>query len=249
MKRKTVLLIDGDIIAYKHASGSEVPIDWGDDIWSLYTDVRSAKQALDADIKRLIMALEGDEAVVALSGKNIFRQKVDPNYKASRRKTRKPIGLAALREHLTNEWNACCIDELEADDLLGIWATDILWFAGSRKIIVSTDKDMNTIPAKLWNPLHPEHGVKDISVEEADRYHLFQTLVGDSTDGYSGCPTVGPATAGKILNDDPSWEAVVKTYKKKGLSEEQALTQGRLARILRVENYNMRKRTLKHWIP
>ena len=39
MKRPIVLLIDGDIIAYKHAAGAEVATDWGDDVWSLSASV------------------------------------------------------------------------------------------------------------------------------------------------------------------------------------------------------------------
>ena len=148
-----------------------------------------------------------------------------------------------------HEWRGKVINELEADDLLGIWATDPMFRVGDRKIIVSTDKDMLTVPCELWNPNHPEFGVKNISRKEADRFHLYQTLCGDSTDGYSGCPTIGHTRASRILAEDPTWEAVLKAYKSQGLTESDALVQARLARILRVENYNVKTEKMKYWIP
>ena len=183
----TTILLDGDIHAYKHASGSEVATDWGDDIWSLWTDMRQATAQLDADLKLLIKNLKADAMEVALTGKQNFRQDIDPTYKFSRTKSRKPMGLPSLREHLVKEWGATIIEPLEADDVLGIWATDKAFHAGERKIIVSSDKDMRTLPCELWNPNKPEVGIEKITRASANKYHLFQTLVGDATDGYAGC--------------------------------------------------------------
>lgn len=252
MKKPVTLLIDGDIIAYKQAAGAEVATDWGDDVWSLHTDTRAAKESMDVNIRSLITALNADKVKVALSSKQNFRRLVDPSYKASRKTTRKPIGLPVLREHLLVEWRAVVVDELEADDLLGIWATDPMYEAGSKKIIVSTDKDMKTIPCKLWNPDHPEFGVKNISRKDADRFHIYQTLVGDTSDGYAGCPTYGPTRATRLLDSTKTgevWERVVEAFEKQNLSKDDALVQARLARILRVENYNVRQKTIKHWTP
>ena len=80
---------------------------------------------------------------------------------------------------------------------------------------------------------------------------MFQTLCGDSTDGYSGCPSVGSKTAEKIL-DVPTkdmWSVVVDAYKKKGLTYEDTLIQARVARILRGDEYNMDTGEMNLWIP
>ena len=37
------LAVDGDILLYRAASAAETEIDWGDDFWSLYTDLNDAK--------------------------------------------------------------------------------------------------------------------------------------------------------------------------------------------------------------
>lgn len=245
----TVLLIDGDILAYKHASGAEVATDWGGDFWTLHTDTRKAKALMNMEVERIAAALSADKIEVAISDKANFRHKVDPRYKSGRRKSRKPIGLPCLREELMLEWKAQVREELEADDLLGIWATDPMYHAGAKKIIVSIDKDMKTIPCYLWNQNHPELGVKAYTKESADYNHLYQTLIGDSTDGYAGCPTIGPAKATRILDASPTWKAVVRAYSVQGLPEEIALQQARLARILRIENYNPKKQVIKHWTP
>ena len=246
---KTALLIDGDIIAYKHAAGSETPIDWGDDLWTLHTDVKMATQQMEIDIKEIVVRLKADKTVMALSDKENFRRRIDETYKASRKKSRKPIGLPSLRQCLLDKWDAVVIPELEADDVLGIWATDKEFLPGYRKIIVSIDKDMKTLPCELYNPSKTELGVQKITLKSADRFHLFQTLVGDSTDGYQGCPTIGPSRAERLLDTDCSWEAVVAAYKQQQLQEKDALQQARLAKILRSDNYCMRTGTIKHWIP
>ena len=246
---KTALLIDGDIIAYKHAAGSEVPTDWGDDLWTLHTDVAQARHQMEIDLKDLVTILKADEIVIALSDKENFRRRIDETYKASRKKSRKPIGLPSLRDWLEVEWDAETRAELEADDLLGIWATDPEFLKGYRKIIVSTDKDMKTIPCNLYNPQKPDLGVQKITPESADRFHLYQTLIGDSTDGYAGCPSIGPTRAERILDGNCSWEAVVSMFEQQGLTEEDALQQARLAKILRSCNYNNETGIIKHWIP
>ena len=249
-----ILLLDGDIVAYKHAAGAEQAIDWGDDVWTLHTDTRKAKKMMNIEIETLATALEAEKVIVAISSKTNFRHGVDASYKASRKKSRKPIGLPCLREELMTEWGAKVVDGLEADDLLGVWATDRMFHAGHKKIIVSIDKDMQTIPCYLYNQSHPEFGVKNIPKREADLYHLYQTLVGDSTDGYPGCPTYGPTKSQRLLDsvmsdEESAWDRVVAAFESQGKTKEDALVQARLARILRVENYNHKNGKIRLWNP
>ena len=134
---------------------------------------------------------------------------------------RKPIIYAALvdwaikHNYRYEQWR-----ELEADDVMGILATtDII---EGEKVIVSEDKDMKTIPCLLWRggEMHT------ITEQEADYNHLLQTLVGDATDGYPGCPGIGATRAPRILDENPTWATVVDTYKKAKLTEKDALLAG-----------------------
>src|SRR5262249_40632645 len=120
-----------------------------------------------------------------------------------------------------------------------------------RKIIVSADKDMKTIPGEHYDPNKRELGVVTVSRLEADGYHMMQTLTGDTTDGYTGCPGVGPKKAEKILGDEPHlwWHRVVEAYDKAGLSEAEALTQARVARILRATDYDFKLKKPILWTP
>ena len=79
--------------------------------------------------------------------------------------------------------------------------------------------------------------------EAAERLLYQQCLTGDSTDGYKGCPGVGPKRANYILDHakDGYWPACVRAYEEAGLTEEDALRNLRLARILQVTDWDAEK--------
>ena len=131
--------------------------------------------------------------------------------------------------------------ELEADDAMGIYATKL-----TGNIIVSPDKDMRQIPGKLYNL----EDTTTITPDEGARWHLIQTLAGDQTDGYSGVPGIGVKRAETLFNKEGySWATVVKAFEDKGLTEEDALLNARLARILTVEDYDSKQKEPKLWTP
>ena len=88
---------------------------------------------------------------------------------------------------------------------------------------------------------------------DADYNFMLQTLTGDNTDNYPGCPGIGPVTGAKVLAGkdtlEEMWEIVVKMYEKKGKTEEDAIIQARLARILRHGDYNWDTEKIKLWTP
>ena len=138
--------------------------------------------------------------------------------------------------------------------MLGILATSKKLIDGER-IIVSIDKDLRGIPGKLVRNLDDEPlVVEEITEAQADYFHMFQTLTGDATDGYGGCPGIGPVKAEKALEpvkDDLAamWQTVVALYQKAGLSEGVALTTARVARICRNTDYNFKEKTVRLWQP
>jgi DNA polymerase-1 len=123
-------------------------------------------------------------------------------------------------------------DNMEADDLIGIMCTQ----APKTTIALSGDKDFATLPITWYNFLRDE--LVTLTKEEANKNHLIQTLMGDATDGYQGLKGVGPKTAVKLLDKHGwDWEAIVKIYESKDMTEEDALLTARLAYILRTENF------------
>ena len=62
-KKKRVLVIDGDILAYQIATNNEQPINWGDGLCTLHADENSCIQQLDAVIDDLGSGLSADEYI------------------------------------------------------------------------------------------------------------------------------------------------------------------------------------------
>lgn len=243
----TTLLIDGDILAYAACSGVEESTHWGDDFWTLIADARQAKQMVDAQIALYKRTLGATDVIVAFSDPNEnWRWGVLSSYKGNRLGKRKPVCWPEVREYTIKVYSGQVYPRLEADDVLGILATSPTRLG--RKIIVSEDKDLKQIPGLLYNPNKAEEGVQEITEEAADRWHLFQTLTGDAVDNYKGCPGCGPVKAEKLLDASAKWPTVVAAYEKAGLSEEEALRQARVARILRSDDYT-RKGEITLWNP
>jgi DNA polymerase-1 len=218
---------------------------WDDGIVTTATNLNELKAQVKITVDRWIEKFKTDHVIICFSpkGSKYFRHKIFPDYKQNRKGGKKPLGYNHLVTYMQEEYTTCTIDDCEADDALGILATD-----GSfdRNTIISIDKDMRTIPCDYYNM--DEELTEVISEQFANYMHLFQTLVGDATDNYKGCPGVGPKKAQVILQDD-SWDSVVKAFNKAGLSEDEALIQARVARILRADDYNFQTKEISLWNP
>jgi DNA polymerase-1 len=209
----------------------------------------------DADdvVQGLIKKLKATGVVICLTDKVNFRKQVLPTYKMNRADTEKPELLQATKDFLADKYPSFIRPTLEADDVMGILATNPVLIGGD-KIIVSEDKDMRTIPARVYNPNKPQLGVLNISEFDADLFHLWQTIVGDMTDGYAGAKGVGKDSvyADEVLEAESlveAWEVVLDAYASKGLTEWDAVTQARCARILRHCDYNYKTKEPILWEP
>ena len=242
----SLALIDSDILCYQAIASTEQEIDWGDDVWTLYTDLKQAKDVFNAAVDAITNKLRPDDILHCLSDhQNNFRKQVDPTYKSNRKGTRKPVGYKALRDWIVDTYPSMTMPNLEADDVMGILATKPENIG--KCVVVSSDKDLKTIPCKLYRPMQDE--LLEITEAEADRYFFHQTLTGDTTDGYKGCAGVGEKTATKILGNKPTWSLVEQAFLKAGMTQEKALQQARLARILRWSDWDEDKETVKLWQP
>ena len=186
--------------SYKAAASAETPIDWGDGLWTLHAHEADVSIRVDEQIHKLTQEAPVKDCVVALSDKENYRKKLAPYYKANRSNVRKPMLLNYAKEYMHQHYNTIIYKGLEADDVLGILGT-----ANTDTIIWSEDKDLLTIPAKHWI----DGEVVEQTMEQADRMFYYQTLIGDTTDNYKGCPKVGAITANKLLDVDCSWDTVV----------------------------------------
>lgn len=249
MTRK-LLLIDGDQFVFTAAVAIEKETRWDEDNHVLYSCPELAFNNFEGMLGRIFDRFETNDCVLAFSSPTNFRYDVDPTYKSNRKGQRKPMCYAEVKEQACAKYESLVMDGLEADDIMGILSTKP---GTAQRIIISQDKDMKTIPGALWAGKDLLH----VTEYEADYNHLYQTLIGDSTDGVKGCPGVGPVKAAKLLSTpwedcghvEGMWLNVVKSYEKAGLTEADALQQARLVRILRWTDWDATTRKPILWTP
>ena len=251
----TTLLIDGDIFAYRSSVAVEREIDWGDGLWTLHAYEHEAINSFEGllrAVREQLGVTKSTRIIFALTdSESNWRKEIMPDYKAHRKSQRKPILLNFMQDYVRENYETYERPTLEADDVLGILGTSMSIIRGPRTL-VSVDKDFYGVPCNYYRFSQGDGHVESITETQADRFHLIQTLSGDTADGYSGCPGVGPKTAEKLLDAvEPSewWRVVVEQFEKKGLSEEAALLNARVARICRNTDYDFRRKKVKLWSP
>jgi DNA polymerase-1 len=238
-----MLLIDSDFLAYKAAQACEIGIDFGEDVIIAQSQFSDVLRVFHNELNKVTKAMMEDDFILYFSSTENFRKKIYPDYKGHRMK-RKPLGYKRLVNYCRENHNFKLIEGLEADDTIGIEATR---FADPSNIIVSPDKDMRQIPSALWNLTDD---VVEITKDDGDRWHLIQSLSGDPTDGYSGCPGIGVKRATELLDkNENKWEAVCKAYRDRGLSDDDALLNARLAKILQKEDFDHDRNQPILWTP
>lgn len=179
------LLLDGDIVAYRAA-------------YSTNNDfTEDAIDKIDEIIEYILLDTmfepNQDMMEVFLTGRGNFRFDLVDNYKANRKGVERPIHLQAIRDHMVENWSAIVSVDEEADDMIGIRATQI----GKHTVVASIDKDMLQIPCmhyNLWRKTWTQ-------VNEWDGLFFFyeQILTGDKADNIIGLHGVGPVKARKVL--------------------------------------------------
>lgn len=287
MTKPLHLLIDGDVIAFTAAAAAQ----------KVYLDAFGIvhpfahKAEGEAIVGNLIFSLKqsfkpAKTSVFLSDPKENFRKDVLATYKGNRHEDfagqQRPLLLMYLKEYLTEHGvhAATFWPRLEADDVLGILLTEPQ--DNEVRMIAGKDKDFKTVPG-LYAPLKKvdEYG-KPLIIEttpwEATRFHLYQVLKGDPTDGYAGCPGMGDKRAEELLDNpvalrpvhstktsgknkgeptikwtsEPTtdyWEAVVSAYQKAGLNEQAALTTAQVANILHHDQYNRETGEITLWTP
>ena len=240
MKKPKLAVIDGDIIAWKSA---------------FIADSEGAL-VIDSVISNLIKKWTPKgvtKVIVALSDKANFRKDLFPDYKANRASVVKPDSLGASFEILRERYDTLTLPELEADDILGIYASS------GKGISVSIDKDLKGVPGWYWNPEKDKKPYL-IAPEDAEKWFCIQWMAGDSTDGIPGMWMIGKKKAEKLLDQckDEQWhELITEMYKleqhapKKDYGEiDPCVAMGQCVRILQCGNYDMKKKEITElWYP
>lgn len=258
-RKERTILLDADILAFKVSVVNQHDYDFGDTGQARVIEEADAIKQADELVGEYCEAVGASRAVICLSDpERNFRKELDGTYKANRKGQEEPVMRRWIEDYLAREYVSFKRPRLEADDCMGIIATRpaILGsqFQNTEVVMVSEDKDMRTVPGLLYNPNHPNLGVLHISEQEANRFHMWQTICGDPTDGYPGVKGVGPKSdfATYLMEDAvPAefWDVVLEAYASKGQTEEDALLQARLAHILWASSYNFKEKKVRLWQP
>lgn len=250
------LLLDSDMLLFRACTSAAVVAELDEDVWVNWVDGAKARAAYWEYVATL-STLSGcavEDGVHCFTARSQFRRDLFPDYKSGR-KGEKPWNYKALlQEVLQGDCHAYQLDQIEADDLIGIFA-GMFSGVGEGYVVASGDKDLRQIPGHhVW--LDKE--LTYIEDDDAQRFFYYQALVGDSTDGIPGCPGIGEKRAAPVIKGlnlkDPleCWETIVSVYAEKGKMDrprEYATTQARLVRILRDGDYDFTTHQVKLWTP
>jgi DNA polymerase-1 len=236
------LLIDADYIVYKCCAAAETEVDWGDDVIVVTSKFSEAMSAVKRDLTKIQQSFLWDdtEFILFFSDSKNFRKEIFEEYKGHRNR-KKPCGYKRVIRELANQYEVIKMPTLEADDAMGIYATQ-----HPGNVIVSPDKDMKQIPGSLFNltetfQIDPQQGLE---------WHYLQTLAGDQTDGYSGVPGIGLKRAADLFEKNGyTWQTIVDAFAEKDLGEDVALMNARLAKILTKDEYDFTAQRPILWNP
>lgn len=227
-------LIDADIVGFRCASskveegGVRLPAPWG-----------IIRARCDEMLHGILAATGADECKLWLSGDRNFRYDLYPEYKANRKAPRPPH-LEDLKEYLVVEWGARVADGIEADDAIGIDASD-------NTVICSIDKDLRQIPGRHFNFVK---GVLDVVSPQEGLLSFYRScLIGDSSDNIPGVAGIGVVKASRCLPDEIDERTMFDRVRESFADDRQFLLVGDLLYIQRAPRDSWSKRvTEKGWI-
>lgn len=247
------LIFDADMLLFVSLLECEKPIHWGDDLWTLHCDMREATVYYNNFVKELTEKIlnhykyEGDYRLfMCLTDKeheNFRNTEVFADYKANRNGKRRPVCFHPMRKWIQENYVVYMEPHLEADDCAGLLTQEL---TEGDYVLVSGDKDFRALPGKFYDFMRDKYF--ETSEEDAERWHLYQTIMGDVTDGYRGAAGFGEVKTKRLLDTyGASWSTVLKAYKG---DEEEALKNARLAYILHKKgDYDWKHGTIKLWEP
>lgn len=233
-------LIDIDILIY-HFGTSVSNVDFGEsEVIIGDINLGRAKDAIVDKLKFISEDLGLDGWYWSMGNGESFRKTLDPTYKSHRRPP--PDAVTQLRW-----WFRETYPQLELPGSIGHEADDVLGLAqkpDGSTVVVTRDKDLLQVPGWNYNPMSDK--LRWITEPEGFSFQLYQTLVGDSADGYKGCCGIGEKRALELLTH--AWETLgfdpVKlqqvvhfTFLSQGMTTADFVLQTKMATIFRRKLY------------
>jgi 5'-3' exonuclease len=199
-----VLLIDADSIMY---TATYFPEDSLLDFPTEEEQIEEAKYRTRTKLQEIQNNVEEwfniIQTYVFIGGKDNFRYKVFPEYKANRKDTVKSPHVPIIRQYMIDELNAIESNGAEADD----YVIDGIAISKGNCVVSSIDKDVfyhsPNIPIYDYRSTNDIIGeFKLISTKQSRFARAAQIVIGDSTDGIPGAKGVGKAWCDNNMHID-----------------------------------------------
>lgn len=170
-------------------------------------------------------------------------------------------------------------DRLEGDDVMGIIGSDPALFGYKKAVLVSCDKDFKTIPncdflwcttgniltqtketADYWHTFQMIKGDitdgyggipgwGDTAADFLDAPFVFEKQTSVLKSGKNKGQEVTKWAKREMAEGETLWDAIVSLGAKAGMSEDEIIKQGQMARILRAGEYNIDTKEITLWDP
>lgn len=220
-------------------------------------------------IDKTIEAVEPTKTTIVVGkGRSSFRYSLSPSYKAKRKIKNTytdvkdnalplPFELfrffeSVLKDIVKESNNRIALEvctEYEADDLVVLLSKTL-----KNPIVSAVDKDViNNVVCPVysytkqeWLPTNTPQYVKE--------FQYYQCLVGDNTDGITGCPNIGKVRATAVIaeageSEYELWQAVLHTYRTKFESPKEAEEEAVMnMRLVGMHQLNYKKEVVL-WTP
>jgi len=177
-----ISLIDADLVVYRVAATCDTDEEGALEI---------ALLRCDKLMQDICDATNSDNYRAFLTGRNNFRKRINPEYKANRKDTVPPRYLQQCRDFLIQNWNAEVTEGCEADDALGM-------AQNNDTIICTLDKDLDMIPGLHYNWVRSE--IYEVNEVDALRNFYKQLLIGDRSDNIFGVAGIGKVKAARLID-------------------------------------------------
>jgi len=248
MTKNRIAIIDADGLLFAAALQGQTSCD------GVAMEMRPVGKSLANFYQRVdevMEAVDAEECYLCFSDRRNFRYDILPSYKGQRKSSERPLQLDELRGLVSEDspHRVFLIKTLEADDVCGIMA-DTLRKAGRETVVVSPDKDLLQVPGLLYTG---KGKVTEVTEETAERWHMMQTLQGDTCDNYKGLPGWGAAKAGVLMDlivnlpTVEKWQFIISAFEASGFTEEDCLVQARVSRILRLSDWDAKEKKIRQW--
>lgn len=187
-----ICLIDGDIILYNIALGSEKEsFEWNIKYNIYYT------------LLSILTKNNTSSYIGYITGSNNFRKQIElPRKYKDNRKKEKPKWFKYVKKILIEELKFIETDYIETDDALSICSNKF-----ENIVICTNDKDLLQIPGEHYNFITDTF--KMMSKEESEKFFWTQMLTGDSVDNVQGIKGLGPVKAKKLLENVTDYKSKV----------------------------------------